>query len=661
VPSVSPSSLFGTPWVRVTTLLPNGGCGQAAAQQGRAWCMGRGGGGGIGRGFMIEKPTRPVKKGTTRRVMAYFRPYRAQVALVLVAILIAAILGLATPLLLKLIIDDAIQKRDLSKLTLYAGLMIAVPLITGLINVGQTYLNNLVGQRVMRDLRNRLYEHLQAMSLRFFSDTRTGEIQSRLSNDVGGVQNVITNTATSMVSNVTIVSSTIVAMLITSWQLTIIALFFLPLFLYLTYRVGNIRREISRNTQRSMADMSALVEETLSVSGVLLTKTFGRQQQSLKRFHTENQRLADLQMRQQMVGRWFFMLIQTFFAITPAVAYYVAGRMILGAPPHHAAITIGGIVTFTTLQRQLFFPIGQLLTIQVEMQAALALFDRIFEYLDMPIEIADRPNAIVLDPARVRGDIEFDHVSFRYEEASERPALDNVSFHATPGQLVALVGPSGAGKTTISYLLTRLYDPQTGAVRIDGIDVRDVTLESLAEIIGVVTQETYLFHASIRENLAFARPDATDAELMAAVRAANIEERILELPDGLDTIVGERGYRMSGGEKQRLAIARVVLKNPRILVLDEATSALDSRSERLIQAALRPLMQGRTTVAIAHRLSTILAADQILVVEGGRIVERGTHASLLVRSGAYARLYHEQFQDGRVEAQCEDGVVEAAS
>jgi ATP-binding cassette, subfamily B, bacterial len=623
--------------------------------------MGRGGGGGIGRGFMIEKPTRPVKKGTTRRVMAYFRPYRAQVALVLVAILIAAILGLATPLLLKLIIDDAIQKRDLSKLTLYAGLMIAVPLITGLINVGQTYLNNLVGQRVMRDLRNRLYEHLQAMSLRFFSDTRTGEIQSRLSNDVGGVQNVITNTATSMVSNVTIVSSTIVAMLITSWQLTIIALFFLPLFLYLTYRVGNIRREISRNTQRSMADMSALVEETLSVSGVLLTKTFGRQQQSLKRFHTENQRLADLQMRQQMVGRWFFMLIQTFFAITPAVAYYVAGRMILGAPPHHAAITIGGIVTFTTLQRQLFFPIGQLLTIQVEMQAALALFDRIFEYLDMPIEIADRPNAIVLDPARVRGDIEFDHVSFRYEEASERPALDNVSFHATPGQLVALVGPSGAGKTTISYLLTRLYDPQTGAVRIDGIDVRDVTLESLAEIIGVVTQETYLFHASIRENLAFARPDATDAELMAAVRAANIEERILELPDGLDTIVGERGYRMSGGEKQRLAIARVVLKNPRILVLDEATSALDSRSERLIQAALRPLMQGRTTVAIAHRLSTILAADQILVVEGGRIVERGTHASLLVRSGAYARLYHEQFQDGRVEAQCEDGVVEAAS
>jgi ATP-binding cassette, subfamily B, bacterial len=624
--------------------------------------MGRGGGGGgIGRGFMIEKPTRPVKKGTTRRVMAYFRPYRAQVALVLVAILIAAILGLATPLLLKLIIDDLVQKRSLSKLTLYAGLMIAVPLITGLINVGQTYLNNLVGQRVMRDLRNRLYEHLQALSLRFFSDTRTGEIQSRLSNDVGGVQNVITNTATSMVSNVTIVSSTIVAMFIISWQLTIIALFFLPLFLYLTYRVGNIRREISRNTQRSMADMSALVEETLSVSGVLLTKTFGRQQQSLNRFHTENQRLADLQMRQQMVGRWFFMLIQTFFAITPAVAYYVAGRMILGAPRGEAAITIGGIVSFTTLQRQLFFPIGQLLTIQVEMQAALALFDRIFEYLDMPIEIADRPNAIVLDPARVRGDIEFDHVSFRYEEASERPALDDVSFHATPGQLVALVGPSGAGKTTISYLLTRLYDAKSGAVRIDGIDVRDVTLESLAEIIGVVTQETYLFHASIRENLAFARPDATDAELMAAVRAANIEERILELPDGLDTIVGERGYRMSGGEKQRLAIARVVLKNPRILVLDEATSALDSRSERLIQAALRPLMQGRTTVAIAHRLSTILAADQILVVEGGRIVERGTHASLLVRSGAYARLYHEQFQDGRVEAQCEDGVVEAAS
>jgi len=417
------------------------------------------------------------------------------------------------------------------------------------------------------------------------------------------------------------------------------------------------RRRIATSTQRTQADITALAEETLSVSGILLSKAFGRQRYQSERYSEESQRLSGLQVRQQLVGRWFFMLIGTFFSITPAVVYLFAGRWIINGSD---SLTIGGIVAFTTLQSRLFAPIGQLLNVQVEIQGAFALFDRIFEYLDLPIEIDDRPGARAIAPMIVKGYVAYDDVAFRYDRLPEGAepdtapdgdgspvrmpfALEDISFEARPGELIALVGPSGSGKTTISMLLPRLYDVTAGAVSIDGIDVRDIKLESLGQIIGMVTQETYLFHDTIRRNIAYGRLDATQAELEAAARAAAIHDRIMELPEGYDTVVGERGYKLSGGEKQRVAIARVILKNPPILVLDEATSALDTTSERLIQQALLELMSGRTTIAIAHRLSTILSADQILVIQRGHIVERGTHAELLSENGLYAQLFNQQF------------------
>ncbi len=625
-----------------------------------------------------KKRGRKTDARTVRRVVQAFSPYKFQILLVLVAIILTTVLGLINPFMIQFIFDDAIGKRNSNLLIIFVSIMLVTPVITGMIGVGQSYLNNVVGQRVMRDFRNKLYAHLQSMSLRFFTSARTGEIQSRLSNDVGGVQGVVTNTATSIVSNISTALSTIIAMALISPLLTLVSLGLLPFFLWITYKVGNVRRSTSKETQKSLASLTSMMQETLSVSGMLLTKTFGRQQFARERFETENQKLTDLEVRQQMIGRWFFMLIGTFFSITPAIVYLIAGWQIIHSPLH-AGISLGGIVAFTTLQSRLFFPIGQLLTIQVEVQGALALFDRIFEYLDMPIEIQDAPNALHLSSDEARGEVTFKDVSFTYkrdlpsvltglidkedsdnghekekrlvspepvafsEEPVARITLNNVSFDIQPGQLAALVGPSGAGKTTITYLVPRLYDVDSGAVEIDGHNVKDIALASIGELIGVVTQETYLFHASIRENLLYARPDATDEEIVAAAKAAAIHDRIMELDDGYDTTAGERGYKLSGGEKQRIAIARVILKNPRILILDEATSALDTHSERLIQAALEPLMKNRTTLAIAHRLSTILAADVILVVNKGEIVERGTHAELLERGGLYARLYNEQF------------------
>ena len=570
----------------------------------------------------------------TRRIAALFRPYKVRLGSVLGLIAISALLGIVSPFLLREVLDDAIPNKDTTLLAWLVGGMVFISIATGVLGVGQTWLSNMVGQRVMHDLRAAVYRHLQRMSLAFFTRTRTGEVQSRIANDIGGVQNVVTSTATSIVSNVTTVVATIVGMLLLDWRLAVFSLALLPFFVWLTRRVGNERKRLTSKKQGRLADMSSLVEESLSVSGILLGKTMGRSHELVDRFAAESQELADLEVQSRMAGRWRMSTVQMSFSIMPALVYLFAGLTIANGS---SGITIGTVVVFTTLQTRLLFPIGSLLNVGIDIQTSRALFERIFEYLDLPVDITERAEPVALDAARVRGEVRFDDVSFQYEEDGAR-TLDGVDLVVAPGTTTAIVGETGSGKTTLGYLVSRLYDVTGGRVTIDGVDIRDLSFASLARTVGLVSQETYLFHATIADNLRFAKPEATDAKLVAAARAARIHELIASLPEGYDTVVGERGYRFSGGEKQRIAIARTILRNPPVLVLDEATSALDSETERAVQEALDQLAEGRTTIAIAHRLSTVRDADEIVVLDHGTIAERGTHDELLAAGGRYAQL-----------------------
>jgi ATP-binding cassette subfamily B protein len=609
--------------------------------------LGGGGGGPVhlmwSNAFSPDRP-KVTKRVDVRRILAFFRPYRLQQALVLVCIFVISLLGLLPPLFTKWLIDGAIPARDMHGVWLDVGGMVATAVLAGLLGVYQGYLNSLVGEGIMRDIRTSLVAHLHKMPLSFFTGTKTGEIMNRVSSDVDNIDNIVTGTLVTIVTNSFTMLTTVVTVFILDWRLALVALAIVPLMILPLSPVGRKMYGIRKLTREKRDEIESITQETLSISGITLIKSFVRETFERTRFYTAGTELMGLEIRLAMVGRWFIAAITAMVIIGPAVVWLMGGWLAISG-----AVTIGTIVTFVMYLGRLYAPASSLASVQVQIVSAFAVFERIFDYLDMEPEglaksaSGPKPAAAGAALQSVRGEIVFDDVRFAY--TPERTALDGISFRVPPGRMAAFVGPSGAGKTTITQLVPRFYDPQSGAIRIDGRDIRDVTLASLRENVGIVTQETYLFHDTIKANLLYARQDASEADVIAAARAANIHEFVASLPDGYDTVVGERGHKLSGGERQRLAIARVLLKNPRILILDEATSALDSANEAAIQAALVPLMEGRTSLVIAHRLSTILNADVIFVVEHGRIVEDGTHAELLARNGAYARLYWKQFRD----------------
>ncbi|MBL3699288.1 ATP-binding cassette subfamily B protein [Leucobacter luti] len=619
--------------------------------------MGGGGRGGRVSGGDAERQRElnrqaPKVSGLGRRIAELFRPYRGPLIVIVTLVIVSAALAILPPLLTQRVFDDGLFPLDgggpnMSVLSWLVLAMVVVFVVSSGLGIVQTYFTARVGNRVMGDLRVKLFAHLQSMELGFFTRTKTGIIQSRLQNDVGGVANVLTNTVSNIIGNTVTVVAAAVAMLLLSWQLTLVAVVLMPVLVIAQRRVGQVRARIAGRTQESLSEMTAITQEALSVSGVLLAKTYSRQRAETERYADENRNQIALQVQQTMSGQVFFALVQVFLSAVPAIVYLVSGWLMVRAlgTDFDPGITAGTIVAFTTVQSRLLFPLMALMRIALDLQTSSALFARIFEYLDLKPAIVDAPDARQPSDAPGRGGrIEFDEVTFRYPDAraDDRPTLDRISFAVEPGEFVAFVGASGSGKTTIGSLIPRLYDASSGAVRYGGDDVQELAHEALMDRIGVVTQEAYLFHASIAANLRYAKPDATLEELEAAARLANIHDTIVSFAEGYDTIVGERGYRLSGGEKQRLAIARVLLKNPRVLVLDEATSALDTVNERIVQQALEDARSGRTTIAIAHRLSTVVDADRIYVVGAGRILEQGSHAELLDLGGAYAELYEQQ-------------------